>query len=274
MNSVRTAAVVGLPIDHSLSPLIHTAWLQAAGLQGHYAALAPNTSQALVELLDSGTLIGCNVTAPYKGDAYHWALDRQAEMGAEALRTGSVNLLILGDRVRAESTDGQGMIAAIRARDPAHDFSWGPTVIVGAGGAACAALHAVQVEGSTDIRVVNRTLARAETLSQRFGPGVSAWSLDQLGSAVAGASMLINAASQIASPDLSAMARGALVMDMTYRPLQTPLLEAAQASGLRTVDGLAMLIGQARPSFLALFGCEAPDVDVRSLCLRALEQCG
>jgi shikimate dehydrogenase len=266
--------VVGLPIGHSLSPVIHTAWLEAAGIDGRYLALAPSSPAELVELLESGTLIGCNVTAPYKPDAFRWARERGAETGPEALATGSVNLLVLGECPQAWSTDGQGLIAAIRARVPDHDFSRGPTVILGAGGAASAAVHALRSEGSTDIRVVNRTRERAAALADRLGPGVSAWPLDAVAGALEGAHMLINAASHVDSPNLGGMARDAVVMDMSYRPLTTPLLAAAEAGGLITVDGLAMLIGQARPSFSALFGCEVPDVDVRSRCLKVLEGYG
>ncbi len=274
MRSTRTAAVVGLPIDHSLSPVIHTAWLEAAGIDDRYLALAPASPEELMVLLDSADLVGCNVTAPYKPHAFRWAEERGVGIGPEARATGSVNLLLLGERPEARSTDGQGLIAAIRARVPDHDFSGGPIVILGAGGAASAAVHALRSEGSTDIRLVNRTLGRATAQASHFGSGVSAWSLDAVAGALEDAHMLINAASHVESPSLGGMAREAIVMDMSYRPLTTPLLAAAEAEGLTTVDGLAMLIGQARPSFSALFGCAVPDVDVRGLCLKVLEANG
>lgn len=271
---MKVAAVLGRPIAHSLSPTIHTAWLEAARIEGRYMALSPEDRNDLFGLLDeqrNGTLVGCNVTAPYKGDTFDWAEANDAEIGPEAGAAGSVNLLVLDGAVRADSTDGLGMIGAIREQAPALDIGSGVTVVLGAGGAARAAVHALKAEGARDIRVVNRTVGKAQDLASGFDGGVSAWSLDDVAAALDGSHLLINAASIIGPPDLAPMkARGA-VLDMTYRPLETPLLAAARARGLTPVDGLAMLIGQARPSFEALFGAPAPDIDVRAICLKALE---
>lgn len=267
---MRAAAVIGRPIAHSLSPVIHTAWLEAAGLEGRYVALAPKTAEAFRTLLEGGELVGCNVTAPYKEDAFAWAVDNGARIGPEARAAGSANLLVLGREVRADSTDGLGMIEAIRQQAPDLDISSGASVVLGAGGAARAAVHALRAEGAPDIRVVNRTVARARDLAASFDDGVSAWSLEDVAEALDGSHLLINAASMIDPPDPAPMAGGA-VLDMTYRPLETPLLARARARGLAPVDGLAMLIGQARPSFEALFGAPVPDVDVRAICLKALE---
>lgn len=267
---MRVAAVVGRPITHSLSPLIHTAWLEAAGIEGRYVALAPNTPGQFRALLESGDLIGCNVTAPYKGDAFDWARGHGARIGPEAWAAGSVNLLVLDGEVRADSTDGLGMIGAIREQAPGLDLTSGAAVILGAGGAARAAVHALKAEGATDIRVVNRTVEKALHLASGFDDGVSAWLLDEIAAALEGSHLLINAASMIDPPDLAPMRHGA-VLDMTYRPLETPLLAAARARGLAPVDGLAMLIGQARPSFEVLFGAPVPEIDVRAFCLKALE---
>jgi len=271
-----TAAVIGRPIDHSLSPLIQTTWLDAAGIAGRYVALAPGDPDELFALLDSGDLVGCNVTAPYKGDAFAWAEQRGLALGAAARATGSVNLLILGDQPRADSTDGMGLVAAIREQAPDHDLSQGPAVVLGAGGAARAAVQAVLAEGCSQVRVVNRTLARAQALADRMGMGVSAWPWEAIGTALDGGRLVINATTRIEPPDLTPVAPDAVVLDMSYRPLETPLLAVARTLGLRPVDGLAMLIGQARPSFTALFGQPVPEVDVRSVCLRALEEerCG
>jgi len=268
---VRTAAVIGRPIAHSLSPLIHTAWLQAAGIDARYVALAPETPGAFRKLLESGDLIGCNVTAPYKGDAFDWAGMAGASLGPEARAAGSVNLLVLGEAPRAESTDGLGMIGAIREQAPGLGFSSGAVVVLGAGGASRAAVHALKQAGASDIRIVNRTVERAVELAEAFESGVSAWALDAVGAALDGSHLLINAASSMDPPDLAPMAAGGAVLDMTYRPLETPLLARAWARGLTPVDGLAMLIGQARPSFEALFGRPPPAIDVRGVCLKALE---
>lgn len=271
---MKVAAVLGRPIAHSLSPVIHTAWLAAAGIEGRYMALSPDDRDDLFGLLDEqrgGTLVGCNVTAPYKGDAFDWAEANGAEIGPEARAAGSVNLLVLSETVRADSTDGLGMIGAIHEQAPGLNLASVATVVLGAGGAARAAVHALRAEGAPDIRVVNRTVARAEDLAASFDRGVSAWSLDDVAKALDGSHLLINAASRIDPPDLAPMSTHGAVLDMTYRPLETPLLAAARARGLTPVDGLAMLIGQARPSFEALFGVPAPDIDARAVCLRALE---
>lgn len=271
---MKVAAVLGRPIAHSLSPTIYTAWLEAAGIEGRYMALSPEDRDDLFGLLDeqrNGTLVGCNVTAPYKGDAYDWAEAAGAAFGPEAQAAGSVNLLVLEGAVRADSTDGLGMIGAIREQAPGLDIQTGAVVVLGAGGAARAAVHALRAEGAPDIRVVNRTAARAKELASGFDGGVSAWSLDDVAAALDGSHLLINAASMIDPPDLTPMRAGGAVLDMTYRPLETPLLAAARGRGLTPVDGLAMLIGQARPSFEALFGAAVPDIDVRAICLKALE---
>ena len=270
---MKVAAVVGRPIAHSLSPLIHTAWLEAAGIEGRYVALGPDTSGDFRALIESGDLIGCNVTAPYKGDAFDWAEAQGVRIGREARAAGSVNLLVLNGEGRADSTDGRGMIGAIRDQAPELDLTSGVSVVLGAGGAARAAVHALRSEGAPDIRVVNRTLVKARDLAAGFDGGVSAWSLEDAAAALDGSHLLINAASTIDPPDLAPM-RGGAVLDMTYRPLKTPLLAAARARGLTPVDGLAMLIGQARPSFEALFGAPVPDLDVRAPCLTALEAGG
>ena len=269
--STRLAAVIGQPVRHSLSPLIHNAWLAAAGVDAVYLAFAPEDAagfEALIKGLRAGGAEGVNITAPFKGAAFDLAGRAGAMIGPEAQAARSVNLLVFGEEgVRAESTDGEGMLGAVRAQAPALDLTHGPAVVLGAGGAGRAAVHALKTAGAVDVRVVNRTLARAEAA----GPGVSAWPLDQAVEALTGSHLLINAASRLDPPDLETMAAGAAVLDMTYRPLETPILKRARQRGLIPVDGLAMLIGQARPSFEALFGRPVPDTDVRALALKALE---
>ena len=273
--STRLAAVIGQPIRHSLSPLIHNAWLAAAGVDAVYLAFAPEDATAFEVLIDglrAGGAEGVNITAPFKEAAFDLAGRTGAMIGPEAQAARSVNLLVFGEEgVRAESTDGVGMLGAVREQAPSLDLTVGPAVVLGAGGAGRAAVHALKTAGVGDIRIVNRTLMRAEALAEAAGPGVSAWSLDQAAEALTGSHLLINATSVLDPPDLAPMATGAAVLDMTYRPLETPILKRARQRGLVPVDGLAMLIGQARPSFEALFGCPAPDMDVRALALKALE---
>ena len=254
--------------------MIHNAWLEAAGIDAVYLAFSPPDETAFGALVDglraSGGL-GLNVTAPFKGLALMWAELNGADISPAATAAASVNLLVFDpDQSRADSTDGQGMIGAIREQAPGLDLAGGPAVVLGAGGASRAAVEALKAAGATDIRVVNRTLTRAEDLAIAAGPGVSGWSLGSAAEALDGAHLLVNAASTMDPPDLASMATGGAVFDMTYRPLMTDILQAAAARGLTPIDGLAMLIGQARPSFEALFGCAVPDIDVRKLCLKAL----
>ncbi|MFN3230126.1 MAG: shikimate dehydrogenase family protein, partial [Asticcacaulis sp.] len=154
---------------------------------------------------------------------------------------------------------------------PGFDFTALPAVVLGAGGAARAAVSALLAAGVPEVRVVNRTLARAEELVFAFKTRLTAFDLLHAAQAFSGAGLLVNAASGGPLPTLETLPDGAVVMDMTYRPLMTPLLQSAAARGLRTVDGLAMLIHQARPSFEALFGVAPPvDVDVRAMALAFL----
>lgn len=272
----RPAAVIGRPISQSLSPLIHNAWLEAAGIDAVYLAFAPSDEAELGAFLDALRRDGgpgVNITAPYKEAALTWAERNGATLEPEAASARSVNLLVLhGETPRAASTDGRGMIAAIREQAPGLDLAAGPAVVLGAGGAGRAAVHALLDEGVRDIRLVNRSIERAQGLAGAAGAGVTAWGLDDAAPAMEGSQLLINAASMMEPPDLSPMKAGSVVLDMTYRPLETPLLTQARARSLTPVDGLAMLIGQARPSFEALFGAPAPDIDVRALCLAALER--
>jgi len=274
----RLAAVVGRPVSHSLSPIIHNAWLQAAGIEAAYLAFAPRDEAVfavLVEGLRSSGGLGLNITAPFKGLALKWAELNGADIEPAAMAAASVNLLVFGpERARAASTDGLGMIGAIGEQAPDLDIAAGPVVVLGAGGAGRAAVAALKAAGVSDIRVVNRTLTRAEDLAGAAGSGVSAWSLGSALEALDGSHLLINAATGMEPPDLTSMAASGAVLDMTYRPLKTDLLAAAAGRGLTPVDGLAMLIAQARPSFEALFGQPAPQVDVRNLCRRAMEAGG
>ncbi|HEV7353075.1 MAG TPA: shikimate dehydrogenase [Brevundimonas sp.] len=267
MSGPVTAGVAGRPIGHSLSPLIHTAWLQAAGIDGRYLAFEPADEAdfaRLVERIRAGALAGINVTAPFKEAAL--ALADEATDTARA--AGSANGLVLVDgRLLADSTDGLGLLEALAHQAPALDLTARAAVILGAGGAARAAVEALRAAGAPEIRLVNRTRARAEALAEIFGPPVRAAGPEALDG---DAGLVVNAAVGGDLPDLSRLPAGAAVMDMTYKPLETPLLAAARARGLTPVDGLGMLIGQARPAFARFFGAPAPDLDVRALALAEL----
>lgn len=261
------AGVAGWPIAHSLSPVIHGAWIRAAGLDAAYAAFAPESDDRFRELVGEvrqGTVRGLNVTAPYKEIAL--ALADEASDTARAC--GSANLLWQHKGVlRADSTDGHGLMAALAEQAPALEMKGRIATVLGAGGAARAAVHALG-QVFAEVRIINRTPARAEALIAAAQPHTSARLA--CSSAVSDAALIVNALSVPPELDLTALASDAVLMDMTYRPLMTGFLRAGADRGHTVVDGLAMLIGQARPSFPTLFGVTPPDVDVRAEALQVL----
>jgi len=272
------AGVAGAPISHSLSPLIHNAWIAAAGIDAVYVGFAPPldgfTRFALG--LRGGVVRGLNVTAPFKEEALTLA-DRPSD---RARRAGAANLLIFeaDGTIGADNTDGEGLLAAFAAQAPGFDPAAGPAVILGAGGAAMGAAAAFLDAGAPALRIVGRTAARARALASALGEVVQAFAVEDASRALADAAAIVNATplgsndgDQLAIP-LAAAPADVVVVDMVYRPLDTALLRQARARGSRTVDGLAMLIGQATPSFALLFGRRAPALDVRRLALAALER--
>ena len=266
------AGVAGAPVRHSLSPLIHNAWLAAAGIDGVYVTFSPPAGRfaAFAEGLRGGTVRGINVTVPFKEDAL--ALADTAS--ARATAAGAANVLVfeLEGTIRADNTDGAGLLAAFAEQAPGFDPRSGPVVILGAGGAARGAAATLRQAGAPEIRIVNRTASRAEALAEALGVTAAPEGRAAYADAVA----VINATSAGLSGEgpagaFDAAPATAVFMDMVYTPLRTPFLAAAQARGQRTVDGLAMLIGQAKDAFEAFYGAPAPDIDVRALVLRALE---
>lgn len=261
------AGVAGWPIAHSLSPVIHGAWLEAAGLDALYEPHGPPDEAAFHDLVGRvrrGELVGLNVTAPWK----EAALAAADEAGETARACGSANLLWMeGEVLRADSTDGRGLMAALSEQAPALDGTGRVAVVLGAGGAARAAIHALG-QTFSEVRVVNRTTARAEALMTAVQPHTSARLTRS--SVLFDAALIVNALSVPPEVDFAALAPGAVLMDMTYRPLMTGFLATGAERGHTVVDGLAMLIGQARPSFFTLFGVAPPEVDVRAMALRVL----
>lgn len=272
----KVAGVCGQPIAQSLSPLIHNAWLAAAGIDGVYVAFAPEEARfaTFVDGLRGGAVRGLNVTIPFKEAALRVA-DAVTPAAAKAQ---AANLLVFeaDGRITADNTDGVGMLGALKAQAD-FDPKAGPVVVLGAGGAARGAVAALVLAGCPDVRIVNRTAARAEAIAVDVGGPVTVTPLDRAAEAFAGAAALINATSAGMGGEASldvpwdALPTTAVVMDMVYKPLVTPFLEQAKERGHPIVDGLEMLVRQAVPSFIAMFGAEPPaEVDVRSLCLKAL----
>ena len=259
------AGIAGQPVAHSLSPVIHNAWLEAGGIDGVYAPFAPKDAagfDALVAAGRAGLVQGLNVTAPFKEQAF--ALADEASAAAQA--TGSANILVFENgQVRADSSDGVGVLYALAEQAPALKLKDAVVVMLGAGGAARAGAG-VLIEAGANILILNRSRDRAEALAADLGPSVTV--TDE--TALASADLVINALSVQPVIDLSALKPTAVVMDMTYKPVVTPFLATAKARGLTTVDGLAMLIGQAAPSFTALYRRPPPPLDLRALLLAHL----
>lgn len=264
--AAMVAGIAGNPVAHSLSPVIHNAWLASGGIDGAYVPFAPADAagfEALVAAGRAGLIMGLNVTAPFKEQAF--ALADQAT--AAARLTSSANILQFENgRVLADSSDGIGLMRGLREQAPDLDVAGRPVVMLGAGGAARAGSGAL-VEAGAEVRIVNRSPERAQALAADLGPSVRVMAADD---AFDGAALVINALSVAPIVDFDRIAPGTVVMDMTYKPLATPFLTAARERGLPTVDGLAMLIGQAAPSFEALFRRQPPPLDLRALLMTHL----
>ena len=276
--ATQLAGVVGRPVRHSLSPLIHNAWLEAAGIDGAYIALSPTEDgfPHLIEGLRGGAMRGVNVTLPFK-EAALAAADEATE---RARLAGAANVLIFPEdgRVLADNTDGLGLLGAFESQAPGFLPNARPVVILGAGGAARGAAAAFLLAGAPKIRLVNRTRARAEAIAVTLGERVQAFAWSDLPNLLDDAGAVINATSlgldghDPLEADLTGLPKASPVMDMVYKPLVTPLLRDAAAAGRPTVDGLEMLILQAAPAFEAFFGqAPPPQVDVRALALAKLE---
>ena len=266
--AVKVAGIVGDPVAHSLSPVIHNAWIKAAGMDAAYVAFAPRDPagfEALVAAGRAGLLIGVNVTAPFKEQAF--AL---ADTASDTARSsGSANILVFRDgQVAADSTDGFGLLWALETQAPALSLKRSVVVMLGAGGAARAAAATLAGAGA-EVRIVNRTRDRAEALAAGLGGSVT---VAEGAAAFDGAALIVNALTVRPEVDLATLDPATTIMDMTYKPVVTPFLQAGRDAGLTTVDGLAMLIGQAGPSFRALFGVAPPDLDPRPILLAHLGQ--
>jgi shikimate dehydrogenase len=277
------AGVVGNPIHHSLSPILHNAWLAAAGIDGVYVGFDPGAYgfERLVAGFRGGAVRGINVTLPFKEDALRLA----DEATDAARRAGAANVLLFppSGRVYADNTDGLGLLHAFETQAPKWSADRGPVTVLGAGGAARGAVAALLTAGAPQVWVVNRTVAKAEAIAKALGPRVKPLPLMHAVGALRDSTAVINATSAGVQPGgeltgrldvpLETTPEGCVVMDMFYKPVVTPFLEQARGLGRPIVDGLEMLIGQAEPSFLHFFGAFPPaEVDVRKLALEASGQ--
>jgi shikimate dehydrogenase len=256
----RLAGVMGWPVAHSLSPRLHGYWLQNYGIDGAYVPLPVRPEGlgfALRALADLG-FAGCNLTVPHK-EAALGALDEVAE---DARRIGAVNTIL----VRADgslygwNTDIEGFAQSLITALPEWSIAGKHAVVLGAGGAARAVVAAVQNLGAEEVVILNRTRERAEALATDLGGAIRPLSWEQRSEALSQAALLINTTTlgMLGKPplsiDLAPLPTDAVVADIVYAPLETPLLAEARRRGHRVVDGLGMLLYQAVPGFAAWFG--------------------
>ena len=254
------AGLLGWPVAHSRSPVIHNYWLARYGIPGRYT-LFPVPPERLADALVGLAALrmrGCNVTTPHK-QAVMPLID---DVDPLARRIGAVNTIVVQDdgSLRGFNNDGNGFVQSIRDAKPDWRPDSGPITVLGAGGAARAVVASLAAQGATEIRVVNRTFERAQELAALLGRPVQALRWEAREEALDGIALLANATNQgmAGKPPLdiglARLPQAAIVGDLIYTPPETPLLAAARARGNLTVNGLVLLLNQARPAFHAWFG--------------------
>jgi shikimate dehydrogenase len=275
--NVQRACVIGWPIKHSRSPLIHGYWLKLHAIDGTYdkRAVRPEDLSTFLDGLIAEGLAGCNVTIPHKESVFRsvHVTDPLAQ------RLQAVNTVYVDDgRLCGINTDGEGFLKHLNDSNPLWDASSGPAVVFGAGGAARAIIATLVAAGVPQVRLTNRTLARAQVIAEDFPGRVTAHDWDQRDAILDDATLLVNTTSlgmSDADPLIVSLANlpaSATVYDIVYVPLVTPLLSQAAARGNPTVDGLGMLLHQAVPGFERWFGVR-PEVtpQLRQLIVADLE---
>lgn len=254
------AGIMGWPVAHSRSPILHNYWLKKHGLTGAYVQLpvVPGTLDIAIPGLSALGFRGCNLTIPHKVDAVEF-ID---EVDANASRVGAVNTIVVqaDGSLKGFNHDGFGYIQSLLDAWPDWRADAGPITVLGAGGAARAVVLSLADRGAKEIRLLNHTDTKAQALATEFGAPVKAIAWNERHAALADVALLVNTTSQgmhgKAALDLNlrVLPLSALVSDVVYAPLETPLLAAARQRGNATVNGLGMLLNQARPAFHAWFG--------------------
>jgi len=254
------AGVMGWPVAHTRSPAIHNHWIARHGLKGAYVQLPvyPDRLEAALRGLPALGFAGCNVTVPHKVSAMHF----MDELHPTAQRVAAINTIVVqpDGSLLGMNNDGAGYVQSLRDADPTWRGDAGPALVLGAGGAARAIVVALLDEGVPELRITNRTLERAQALAEAFGDRVKVVPWAERNEAMAGISLLVNTTTQgmHGQPPLDvvldALPAAAMVSDAIYIPMETPLLAQARLRGHRTVNGLGMLLNQARPAFKAWFG--------------------
>lgn len=272
------ACVIGWPIEHSRSPLVHGYWLTKYGIDGRYTkeAVSADKLSDFVKAMAAEGYAGCNVTVPHKEAVL--ALADHADDTARAI--GAANTLWFENgTLFATNTDTYGFMTHLDTSAPGWSDGLEAAAVLGAGGAARAVLKGLVDNGVGEIRLFNRTAARAEALAERFGSAVVPADWETRSDALKDCGLLVNTTSLGMTGglplalDLGALRDGAVVADIVYAPLETALLAQARARGLRAVDGLGMLLHQAVPGFQKWFGVEpAVTAELRAVIVADLEQ--
>jgi shikimate dehydrogenase len=256
----KLAGVMGMPVFQSRSPILHNHWIKKYGIRGaygHFPVQIENVETAIRGLSALG-LAGCNITQPHK----LMAMKLMDQLTPMAQRMGAINCIVVqaDGSLHGYNNDGYGYIQSIKEANPAWRADAGPITVIGSGGAARAVVISLMDEGAQEIRLINRTKAKADELAS-VGPAViKTFDWSERHDALAGAAMLVNTTNQgmYGQPPLDlkldALPAKAMVSDLIYIPLETPLLAAAKARGHITTNGLGMLLHQAVPAFEAWFG--------------------
>ena len=259
------AGVIGWPIGHTLSPRLHSYWLNKYGINGQYQALGvkPDNFENFLGDLAANGYIGVNITLPYK----EIAADVVNKLDHNARRLGAVNTITIDNNgvLYGSNTDGFGFMENLISNSPSWSPNFGPAVVLGAGGAAKAIVAALLDSGVSEVRLTNRTLKKAEDLVEKLDSAINIFKWSQRSEALRGAALLINTTTlgMTGKPqldiNLKTLPIGAIVNDIVYSPLITPLLKQARSRENPIVSGIGMLLHQARPGFQKWFG-QAPEV--------------
>jgi shikimate dehydrogenase len=272
--SVPAACVIGWPVEHSRSPLIHNYWLKACGVSGEYGreAVPPDQFRDFLQSLAARGYVGANLIFPHKEATLAWS-----EPDDRARTVGAANTLWFDGVLRATNTDVEGFLHNLDACVPGWDRNCQTAIVLGAGGAARAVVYGLLERGTPRIVVINRTPQRAQALQEWFGARVRIAAWEERDEWLAEARLLVNA-TKLGMPgqpelvlNIARLPADAAVADLVYVPLVTPLLRAAKARNLRTADGLGMLLRQAVPQFQLWFG-KTPEIthELRALLERDL----
>ena len=256
------AGVMGWPVMHSRSPLLHNYWFKQHELAGTYVPLAiqPEGLAAALRALNPLGFAGCNLTIPHKQQA----MTIVDEVDTVAKRIGAISCVVVrpDGSLAGTNNDWFGFIHNLKQEQPGWRADAGPVMVLGAGGGSRAVCYGLMQDGAREIRLVNRTFARAKGLAGEFGGPLTALPWEQRHDALEGAAMVVNATSQgmVGQPALDLrldrLSKTALAADIIYIPLETPFLAAARQRGNRTANGLGMLLHQGRPAWKMWFGIE------------------